>query len=160
MNNFFQAILDFFTSEKVAYIATTIITVGAPLWAIIEKILNKKIKNKITEKSEVIKKLEDEYNKSIKSFEEIIKTLETKYNESQQIIKEVNNVLSSQSEALKVAFNNSNLNASAKKLVEELLNFKVEEVTQPVEEKTEPGNEPIEQVNEVLEENEEIVRVK
>ena len=92
------------------------------------------------------------------SFEEIVKTLEAKYNESQQIIKEVNNILGNQSEALKVAFNNSNLNASAKKLIEEMLNYKVEE--QPIEETTPAVNEEAEQVNEVVEENEEIVRVK
>ena len=158
MNNFFQAILDFFTSEKVAYIATSIITFGAPIWAIVEKILNKKFKVKLTEKTEAIKNLEQQYKQYVASFEEIVKTLEAKYNESQQIIKEVNNILGNQSEALKVAFNNSNLNASAKKLIEEMLNYKVEE--QPVEETTPAVNEETEQANEVVEENEEIVRAK
>ena len=75
MNNFFQAILDFFTSEKVAYIATSIITFGAPIWAIVEKILNKKIKVKLTEKTEAIKNLEQQYKQYVASFEEIVKTI-------------------------------------------------------------------------------------
>lgn len=166
MQDFLNSILDFITSEKVAYVLSLIAALYIPVSKIVSSIANKKLEKKILNKDALLKVVKNEYETYLKDTNNIIKEISEKYLEAKETVEKVNNILRKQNEALEIAFNNSNLNASAKLLVSKILKAK-EEVKSVVkeDENKKDGQIPISNaVKEVVEEKEnekrEIKRIK
>mgnify|MGYP006922248685 FL=1 len=121
MSQILETIIEFITSEKVAYVISLIGALYIPVQGIVSKITNKKLNKKIQNKQTLLQIVKDEYQKYATNAEVIINNLSTKYIEAEKTIEKITDILKKQSEAMTIAFNNSNLNASAKKLVEETL---------------------------------------
>ena len=120
MSQILETIIEFITSEKVAYVISLIGALYIPVQGIVSKITNKKLNKKIQNKQTLLQIVKDEYQKYATNAE-VINNLSTKYIEAEKTIEKITDILKKQSEAMTIAFNNSNLNASAKKLVEETL---------------------------------------
>lgn len=133
MQDFLNSILDFITSEKVAYVLSLIAALYIPVSKIVSSIANKKLEKKILNKDALLKVVKNEYETYLKDTNNIIKEISEKYLEAKETVEKVNNILRKQNEALEIAFNNSNLNASAKLLVSKILKAK-EEVKSVVKE--------------------------
>lgn len=129
MQDFLNSILDFITSEKVAYVLSLIAALYIPVSKIVSSIANKKLEKKILNKDALLKVVKNEYETYSKDTNNIIKEISEKYLEAKETVEKVNNILRKQNEALEIAFNNSNLNASAKLLVSEILKTKEETKT-------------------------------
>jgi hypothetical protein len=129
MQDFLNSILDFITSEKVAYVLSLIAALYIPVSKIVSSIANKKLEKKILNKDALLKVVKNEYETYLKDTNNIIKEISEKYLEAKETVEKVNNILQKQNEALEIAFNNSNLNASAKLLVSEILKTKEETKT-------------------------------
>lgn len=129
MQDFLNSILDFITSEKVAYVLSLIAALYIPISKIVSSIANKKLEKKILNKDALLKVVKNEYETYLKDTNNIIKEISEKYLEAKETVEKVNNILQKQNEALEIAFNNSNLNASAKLLVSEILKTKEETKT-------------------------------
>lgn len=121
MSQILETIIEFITSEKVAYVISLIGALYIPVQGIVSKITNKKLNKKIQNKQTLLQIVKDEYQKYATNAEVIVNNLSTKYIEAEKTIEKITDILKKQSEAMTIAFNNSNLNASAKKLVEETL---------------------------------------
>lgn len=121
MSQILETIIEFITSEKVAYVISLIGALYIPIQGIVSKITNKKLNKKIQNKQTLLQIVKDEYQKYATNAEVIVNNLSTKYIEAEKTIEKITDILKKQSEAMTIAFNNSNLNASAKKLVEETL---------------------------------------
>ena len=171
MSQILETIIEFITSEKVAYVISLIGALYIPIQGIVSKITNKKLNKKIQNKQTLLQIVKDEYQKYATNAEVIVNNLSTKYIEAEKTIEKITDILKKQSEAMTIAFNNSNLNASAKKLVEETLKI-VEDAANNIidgsiteDENKKDGQIPISNaVKEVLEEKEnekrEIKRIK
>lgn len=171
MSQILETIIEFITSEKVAYVISLIGALYIPVQGIVSKITNKKLNKKIQNKQTLLQIVKDEYQKYATNAEVIVNNLSTKYIEAEKTIEKITDILKKQSEAMTIAFNNSNLNASAKKLVEETLKI-VEDAANniidgsiTVDENKKDGQIPISNaVKEVVEEKEnekrEIKRIK
>lgn len=171
MSQILETIIEFITSEKVAYVISLIGALYIPIQGIVSKITNKKLNKKIQNKQTLLQIVKDEYQKYATNAEVIVNNLSTKYIEAEKTIEKITDILKKQSEAMTIAFNNSNLNASAKKLVEETLKI-VEDAANNIidgsiteDENKKDGQIPISNaVKEVVEEKEnekrEIRRVK
>lgn len=171
MSQILETIIEFITSEKVAYVISLIGALYIPVQGIVSKITNKKLNKKIQNKQTLLQIVKDEYQKYATNAEVIINNLSTKYIEAEKTIEKITDILKKQSEAMTIAFNNSNLNASAKKLVEETLKI-VEDAANNIidgsiteDENKKDGQIPISNaVKEVVEEKEnekrEIKRIK
>ena len=171
MSQILETIIEFITSEKVAYVISLIGALYIPVQGIVSKITNKKLNKKIQNKQTLLQIVKDEYQKYATNAEVIVNNLSTKYIEAEKTIEKITDILKKQSEAMTIAFNNSNLNASAKKLVEETLKI-VEDAANNIidgsiteDENKKDGQIPISNaVKEVVEEKEnekrEIRRVK
>lgn len=171
MSQILETIIEFITSEKVAYVISLIGALYIPIQGIVSKITNKKLNKKIQNKQTLLQIVKDEYQKYATNAEVIVNNLSTKYIEAEKIIEKITDILKKQSEAMTIAFNNSNLNASAKKLVEETLKI-VEDAANNIidgsiteDENKKDGQIPISNaVKEVVEEKEnekrEIKRIK
>lgn len=129
MQDFLNSILDFITSEKVAYVLSLIAALYIPVSKIVSSIANKKLEKKILNKDALLNLVKNEYETYLKDTNNIIKEISEKYLEAKETVEKVNNILKKQNEALEIAFNNSNLNASAKLLVSEILKAKEETKT-------------------------------
>lgn len=121
MSQILETIIEFIISEKVAYVISLIGALYIPVQGIVSKITNKKLNKKIQNKQTLLQIVKDEYQKYATNAEVIVNNLSTKYIEAEKTIEKITDILKKQSEAMTIAFNNSNLNASAKKLVEETL---------------------------------------
>ena len=121
MSQILETIIEFITSEKVAYVISLIGALYIPVQGIVSKITNKKLNKKIQNKQTLLQIVKDEYQKYATNAEVIVNNLSTKYIEAEKTIEKITDILKKQSEAMTIALNNSNLNASAKKLVEETL---------------------------------------
>jgi paraquat-inducible protein B len=171
MSQILETIIEFITSEKVAYVISLIGALYIPVQGIVSKITNKKLNKKIQNKQTLLQIVKDEYQKYATNAEVIVNNLSTKYIEAEKTIEKITDILKKQSEAMTIAFNNSNLNASAKKLVEETLKI-VEDAANNIidgsiteDENKKDGQIPISNaVKEVVEEKEnekrEIKRIK
>ncbi len=171
MSQILETIIEFITSEKVAYVISLIGALYIPIQGIVSKITNKKLNKKIQNKQTLLQIVKDEYQKYATNAEVIVNNLSTKYIEAEKTIEKITDILKKQSEAMTIAFNNSNLNASAKKLVEETLKI-VEDAANNIidgsiteDENKKDGQIPISNaVKEVVEEKEnekrEIKRIK
>lgn len=171
MSQILETIIEFITSEKIAYVISLIGALYIPVQGIVSKITNKKLNKKIQNKQTLLQIVKDEYQKYATNAEVIVNNLSTKYIEAEKTIEKITDILKKQSEAMTIAFNNSNLNASAKKLVEETLKI-VEDAANNIidgsiteDENKKDGQIPISNaVKEVVEEKEnekrEIRRVK
>lgn len=171
MSQILETIIEFITSEKVAYVISLIGALYIPVQGIASKITNKKLNKKIQNKQTLLQIVKDEYQKYATNAEVIVNNLSTKYIEAEKTIEKITDILKKQSEAMTIAFNNSNLNASAKKLVEETLKI-VEDAANNIidgsiteDENKKDGQIPISNaVKEVVEEKEnekrEIKRIK
>lgn len=163
MQDFLNSILDFITSEKVAYVLSLIAALYIPVSKIVSSIANKKLEKKILNKDALLNLVKNEYETYLKDTNNIIKEISEKYLEAKETVEKVNNILKKQNEALEIAFNNSNLNASAKLLVSEILKAKEETKTVVKEdENKKDGQIPISNAVKEEKENEkkEIKRVK
>lgn len=171
MSQILETIIEFIISEKVAYVISLIGALYIPVQGIVSKITNKKLNKKIQNKQTLLQIVKDEYQKYATNAEVIVNNLSTKYIEAEKTIEKITDILKKQSEAMTIAFNNSNLNASAKKLVEETLKI-VEDAANNIidgsiteDENKKDGQIPISNaVKEVVEEKEnekrEIKRIK
>lgn len=171
MSQILETIIEFITSEKVAYVISLIGALYIPVQGIVSKITNKKLNKKIQNKQTLLQIVKDEYQKYATNAEVIVNNLSTKYIEAEKTIEKITDILKKQSEAMTIAFNNSNLNASAKKLVEETLKI-VEDAANNIidgsiteDENKKDGQIPISNaVKEIVEEKEnekrEIKRIK
>ena len=110
MQDFLNSILDFITSEKVAYVLSLIAALYIPVSKIVSSIANKKLEKKILNKDALLKVVKNEYETYLKDTNNIIKEISEKYLEAKETVEKVNNILQKQNEALEIAFNNSNLN--------------------------------------------------
>lgn len=124
MNNiieFLKQIWEYISSAEV----TGVISFGSIatfiIQAFISKWQTKKANAKFGAKQEELIALKEAYNQYVVNAEQTVKQLGDKYLEATQLIQVVYNNMLNQNEALKTAFDNSNINASAKKLVDEYL---------------------------------------
>lgn len=117
---------EFITSEKVLAFISGSSTLFFIVSGIVSKIQKRKINidNKTIEKT--VKIVQDNYNKYVVNAEKTSEELKGKYLEATSIIQNIVETMKNQNEALEIAFNNSNLNASAKLLVAEKLKKGIE----------------------------------
>ena len=119
MSQILETIIEFITSEKVAYVISLIGALYIPVQGIVSKITNKKLNKKIQNKQTLLQIVKDEYQKYATNAEVIVNNLSTKYIEAEKTIEKITDILKKQREAKTIDFNKSNLKATAKKLVEE-----------------------------------------
>lgn len=111
LENFIKAVVDFFKSpEFTATVSSLSILWITIIWPILKKALNAKTQIKLETALNKAKALTKE-NNDIKS----------KYLEITAYVPKINEMLLIQAEALKTAFNNSNLKADVKELIENKL---------------------------------------
>ena len=124
MNNFIE-----FLNQIWSYISSTevtgVISFGSIATFIIQAFLSKwqtkKANAKYGAKEAELAALKEAYNKYVTNAELTVKELGAKYVEATKVIQEIHQNMLNQNEALKTAFDNSNINASAKKIVQEYL---------------------------------------
>lgn len=131
---FLEDLQSFVTSEKVLALISGASTIYFVLSAFINKISKKKIKIENDTLQKTLKVVDENYNKYVVNSENTINEFRDKYLEATKLVENIVESMKKQNEALEIAFNNSNLNASAKLLVQEKLKNvisieKVEKIT-------------------------------
>lgn len=104
----------FFTSEKVLALVSTISTTFVVISGFISKFEKRKIKFDNETLERTLKIVQENYTKYVTNSEKTVEELN-------KIVQNIVDTMKNQNEALEIAFNNSNLNASAKLLVQEKL---------------------------------------
>ena len=164
MNNivdFLNSIWEYISSAEVlgtisfGSVVTFIITFFTKNWQ------TKKANAKYGAKCEELKVVQEAYNKFVTNADDTVKELASKYLEVTNMVQMMVENAKAQNEAMRIAFNNSNLVASAKKEVEILLKAFQTTAVQEDEIKEEVQIPISNAVNEVVE-NEEtrIIRIK
>lgn len=161
---FLKNLLDGFKELVMSEQVLGLITSSSFATLIINFFINKaqkaKFKIKEIEQTKEIKAIKEAYDKYVTNAETTVVELSKKYIEVAKLAESLVENAKNQNKALETAFKNSNLNASAKELVESYLKrtelIEVEEVTEiPVEPQTETVEEEVE-----VKQNEKIVRIK
>lgn len=124
----------------------------------------KKANAKYGAKEAELKAIKESYDKLKEDSEKTIKEITNIYMQSVELVKELHTNALAQNEAMVTAFNNSNLNASAKREVEKILNNIIAPTTEVENQNNAPTpvsnavNEVVE--NEVVENESKIIRIK
>lgn len=160
LKNLLDGFKELIMSEQVLGLITSSSFATLIINFFINKTQKTKLKLKEIEQSKEIKALKEAYDKYVINAETTVVELSKKYIEVAKLAESLVENAKSQNKALEIAFKNSNLNASAKELVESILKqtelIEVEEVTEiPVEPQTETVEEEVE-----VKQNEKIVRIK
>lgn len=121
-----ESVQEFITSEKVLALISGASTLFFVISGIVSKIQKRKINLDNATMQKTLKIVEDNYNKYVVNAEKTVEELKGKYLEATNIIQNIVETMKNQNEALDIAFNNSNLNASAKLLVSEILKKSVD----------------------------------
>ncbi|AXF52121.1 MAG: hypothetical protein [Podoviridae sp. ctcf755] len=126
MQEILNMILDFVKSDEVLNIGL----IGSVLYFIFSKAYDKILKTKLTikldKKSKELKETIEMNKKQTEDSKKIIKELKEEYLKVKNVLNQSVEIAKKQNEALTIAFNNSNLQPSAKLLVEDILKVKEE----------------------------------
>ncbi|MCM1259615.1 MAG: hypothetical protein NC182_01565 [Prevotella sp.] len=124
MQEILNQVLEFVKSSGVLNIGL----VGSVLYFIFSKVIDKVAKTKLTikldKKSAEIKEIKNMYDKYVVNAENTVDELKKEYLKMAKALEQSVEIAKKQNEALTIAFNNSNLQASAKLLVEDILKIK------------------------------------
>ena len=111
IENFIKAVMDFFKSPEFTAVVSSVSIVWITVaWPFLKKVLSAKTQIKLESAIAKAKSLTQDYKK-----------LETKYLEVCAYVPKINELLMAQAETLKIAFNNSNLKADVKDLIDKKL---------------------------------------
>lgn len=166
MQEILNQILEFVKSSGVLNIGL----VGSIIYFIFSKVIDKVAKTKLTikldKKSDELKQIKNMYDKYVVNAEKTVDELKKEYLKMANVLEQSVEIAKKQNEALTIAFNNSNLQASAKLLVEDILKVKedtkyaVSQIEMPKDDEL-PISNAVKESEEVKEdERKEIKRIK
>lgn len=166
MQEILNQILEFVKSSGVLNIGL----VGSIIYFIFSKVIDKVTKTKLTikldKKSDELKQIKNMYDKYVVNAEKTVDELKKEYLKMANVLEQSVEIAKKQNEALTIAFNNSNLQASAKLLVEDILKVKeetkdaVSQIEMPKDEELPISNAVKEDEEAKKDERKEIKRIK